>query len=63
MLVDGGGLVAGGFQRLPDGGWTIGPKVTGNVFAACPAMGTRPPCDRMRQRRFRLALVIEPLHG
>jgi NAD(P)-dependent dehydrogenase (short-subunit alcohol dehydrogenase family) len=33
MLVDGGGLAAGGFQRLPDGGWTIGPLVTGNVFA------------------------------
>ena len=33
MLVDGGGLAAGGFQRLPDGGWTIGPKVTGNLFA------------------------------
>jgi NAD(P)-dependent dehydrogenase (short-subunit alcohol dehydrogenase family) len=31
--VDGGGLAAGGFQRLPDGGWTIGPHVTGNVFA------------------------------
>jgi 3-oxoacyl-[acyl-carrier protein] reductase len=34
MLVDGGGLAAGGFQRLPDGGWTIGPLVTGNVFSS-----------------------------
>ncbi len=32
--VDGGGLAAGGFQRLPNGGWTIGPLVTDNVFAA-----------------------------
>jgi len=33
MLVDGGGLAAGGFQRMPNGEWTIGPLVTGNVFA------------------------------
>ncbi len=31
--VDGGGLAAGGFQRTPNGDWTIGPVVTGNVFA------------------------------
>jgi hypothetical protein len=31
--VDGGGLAAGGFQRLPEGSWTIGPQVTGNVYA------------------------------
>ena len=33
MLVDGGGLAAGGFQRMPNGEWTIGPRVSGNVFA------------------------------
>ena len=26
--VDGGGLAAGGMQRLPDGGWTVTPIVT-----------------------------------
>jgi NAD(P)-dependent dehydrogenase (short-subunit alcohol dehydrogenase family) len=34
MLVDGGGLAAGGFQRMPNGEWTIGPLVTGNVFSS-----------------------------
>ena len=34
MLVDGGGLAAGGFQRMPNGEWTIRPLVTGNVFAS-----------------------------
>jgi hypothetical protein len=28
-----GGLVAGGFQRMPNGEWAIGPLVTGNVFS------------------------------
>jgi len=32
--VDGGGLAAAGFQRTPDGQWTIGPVVTDNIFNA-----------------------------
>jgi NAD(P)-dependent dehydrogenase (short-subunit alcohol dehydrogenase family) len=32
QLIDGGGLAASGFQRTPDGHWTIGPLVTGDVF-------------------------------
>ena len=31
-LVDGGGLAASGFQRMPNGKWTIGPLVSGEVF-------------------------------
>jgi NAD(P)-dependent dehydrogenase (short-subunit alcohol dehydrogenase family) len=34
MVVDGGGLAASGFQRMPNGEWTIGPLVTGNVFSS-----------------------------
>jgi NAD(P)-dependent dehydrogenase (short-subunit alcohol dehydrogenase family) len=32
--VDGGGLAAGGMQRLPDGGWTVSPIVTDSAMGA-----------------------------